>query len=78
MGSFKSDNSGGGGFLARAEAARGGGDSGNMREQFSRLEVGQPQPNFMRDMGGKEPTSATLGAAASTNERDWMNFASNT
>lgn len=40
MGSFKSDNSGGGGgFLARAEAARGN-DSGAMRDQFSRLEVG--------------------------------------
>jgi hypothetical protein len=49
-----------------------------VREQFSRLEVGQPQQNFMRDMGGNEPKSATMGAAASTSERDWMNFASNT
>jgi len=68
MDSFKSDNNSG--FLARAEAVRGN-DSGAVRDQFSRLEVGMGNSFNMRDEGSS-------GAAASGGgERDWMNFASN-
>ena len=75
MGSFKSENSGGGGFLARAEAARGS-DTGSVRDQFSRLEVGQN--SFQKSYSGTEQMQ--MGAAtqvAAGGERDWMNFASN-
>jgi hypothetical protein len=64
MGSFKSD----GGFLARAEAARGS-DSGSVRDQFSRLEVG----------GGSfklENNQAAAAGGGGSGDRDWMNFAS--
>ena len=60
--SFKSNNSGGGGFLARAEASGGQNMGSSMRDQFDRLQIGGQLPK-------PEPA-----AAGNTDGRDWLNF----